>query len=101
MEEFGKEMNSTFLFNGKIHDLLSRIEICLSLPSTTNPIIPNASDLDTTSSSPQNNNHIDAKLPKLEIPKFNGKTIDKVFGISFPRPLIVKKIYPALLNFLI
>ena len=76
VEEFDKEMNSTFLFNDKIHDILSRIETCFSLPSTTNPTIPNASDLDTASSSPQNNNHIDAKRPKLEIPKFNGKPIE-------------------------
>ena len=69
-------MNSTFLFNDKIHDLLPRIETCLSLPSTNNPIITNASDLDSVSSNPQNNNHIDAKLPEIEIPKFNGKPIE-------------------------
>ena len=31
VEEFDKEMNGTFFFNDKIHDLLSRIETCLSL----------------------------------------------------------------------
>ena len=66
-------MNSTFLSNDKIHDLLSRIETCFSLPSTTNPTITNASDLDSVSFNPQNNNHIDAKLPKIEIPKFSSK----------------------------
>ena len=72
-----KEMNSTFLFNDKIHDLLSNIETCLSLSSATNPTITNASSgLDSVSSNPQNNNHIDAKLPKIEIPKFNGKPIE-------------------------
>ena len=74
--EFDKEMNSTFLFNDKIHDLVSRIETCSSLPSTTNPTISSTSDLDSISSNPQNNNHIDAKPPKIEIPKFNGKSIE-------------------------
>ena len=69
-------MNSTFLFNDKIHDLLSNIETCLSLSSATNPTITNASDLDSVSSNPQNNNHIDAKLPEIEIPKVNGKPIE-------------------------
>ena len=69
-------MNSTFFFNDKIHDLLSRIETCLSLSSATNPTIINTSDLDSVSSNPQKNNHIDAKLPKTEIPKFNGKPIE-------------------------
>ena len=69
-------MNSTFLFIDKIHDLLSRIEACLSLPSTTNPTITNASDLHSVSSNPQNNNLIDAKLPTIEIPKFDGKAIE-------------------------
>ena len=73
VEEFDQEMNSTFSFNDKIHDLLSKIETCLSLPTTTNPLINNASELDSVSSKPQNNNHIDAKLPKIAIPKFNGK----------------------------
>ena len=77
VEEFDKEMNSTFLFNDKIHNLLSNIETCLSLSSATNPTITNASSgLDSVSSNPQNNNHIDAKLPKIEIPKFNGKPIE-------------------------
>ena len=79
VEEFDKEMNSTFLFNDKIHDLLSNIETCLSLSSATNPTITNASDLDSVSSNPQNNNHIDAKLPKIELPKFNGKPIEWQF----------------------
>ena len=70
-------MNSTILFNDKIHDLLLRTETCLSLSSATNPTITNASSgLDSVSSNPQNNNHIDAKLPKIEIPKFNGKPIE-------------------------
>ena len=76
VEEFDKQMNSTFLFNCKIHDLLSRIETSLFLPSTTNPTITNASDLDSVSSNPQNNSHVDAKLPKIEISKFNGKPIE-------------------------
>ena len=54
VEEFDKEINSTFLFNDKIHNLVSRTETCLALPSTTNPIIPNASDSDNVSSNPQN-----------------------------------------------
>ena len=69
-------MNSTFLFNDKVYDLVSRIETCLTLPSTTNPTISNASDLESVSSNPQNNNHIDAKLPRIEIPKFNSKQIE-------------------------
>ena len=69
-------MNSTFLFNDKIRDLVSRIETCLALPSTINPTSSNGSDLDSVSSNPQNNNHIDVKLPKIEIPKFSGKPIE-------------------------
>ena len=69
-------MNSTFLFNDKVYDLVSRIETCLTLPSTTNPTISNASDLESVSSNPQNNNHIDAKLPRIEIPKFNSKQVE-------------------------
>ena len=76
VKEFDKEMSSTFLFNDKIHNLVSRIETCLSLPSTTNPTISNASDLDSVSSNPQNSNLTDVKLPKIEIPKFNGKPIE-------------------------
>ena len=68
-------MNSTFLFNDKIHDLVSRIETCLALPSTTNPTISNASDLGSVSSNPQNNNH---QLPKIKISKFNGKPIERL-----------------------
>ena len=70
-------MNSTFLFNDKIHDLVSTIETCLALPSTTNPTISNASDLGSVSSNPQNNNHVVAKLSKIEIRKFNGKPIER------------------------
>ena len=44
--------------------------------TTTNPTISNASDFDSASSNPQNKNHIDAKLPKKETPKFNGKPIE-------------------------
>ena len=73
VEEFDKEVNSTFLFNDKIHDLVSRIETCLALPSITNPTNSNASDLDSLSSNLQNNHHIDANIPKIEIPKFNCK----------------------------
>ena len=69
-------MNSTFLFHDKVYDLVSRIETCLTLPSTTNPTISNASDLESVSSNPQNNNHIDAKLPRIEIPKFNSKQVE-------------------------
>ena len=76
VEEFNKEMNSTFLFNDKIYNLVSRIETCLALPSTTNPTNSNAGDLDSVSSNSQNNNYIDAKLPKIEIPKLNGKPIE-------------------------
>ena len=76
VKEFDKEMSSTFLFNDKIHNLVSRIETCLSLPSTTNPTISNASDLNSVSSNPQNSNLTDVKLPKIEIPKFNGKPIE-------------------------
>ena len=36
VEEFDKEINSSFLFNDKIHDFVSRIETCLDLPSITN-----------------------------------------------------------------
>ena len=56
VEEFDKEMNSTFSFNDKIHDLVSRIETCLALPCTINPTISNISDLDSVSSNAQNNN---------------------------------------------
>ena len=76
VEEFDKEMNSTFLFNDKIHSLESRIETCLALLSTTNPTISNASDLDSVSSNLQSNNYIDPKLPNIERPKFNGKSIE-------------------------
>ena len=69
-------MNITFFISDKIHDLVTRIETCLALPSTTNPANSNASDLDSASSNQQNNNHIHAKLPKIEIPKFNGKPIE-------------------------
>ena len=44
--------------------------------TTTNPTISNASDFDSASFNPQNKNHIDAKLPKKETPKFNGKPIE-------------------------
>ena len=54
VEEFDKEINSTFLFDDKIHNLVSRIKTFLALPSTTNPTIPNASDSDNVSSNPQN-----------------------------------------------
>ena len=71
--------------------LLSRIDTYLALPSTTNLTNSNASDLDSVSSNPQNNHHIDAKLPKVDIPKFNGKpTEGKVFGISFLQSFLVK-----------
>ena len=56
VEEFDKEMNSTFSFNDKIHDLVSRIETCLALPCTIDPTISNISDLDSVSSNAQNNN---------------------------------------------
>ena len=69
-------MNSTFLFHDKVYDLVSRTETCLTLPSTTNPTISNASDLESVFSNPQNNNHIDAKFPRIEIPKFNSKQIE-------------------------
>ena len=36
VEEFDKEMNSTFLFNHKIHNLVSRTESNLALPAKTN-----------------------------------------------------------------
>ena len=42
----------------------------------TNPTTSNASDFDSASSNPQNNNPIDPKLPKKETPKFNGKPIE-------------------------
>ena len=101
VEEFDKEMNGTFFFNDKIHDLLSRIETCLSLSSATNPTIINTSDLDSVSSNPQKNNHIDAKLPKTEIPKFNGKPIEwQSFWDQFSAAVDSKQIYPTLLNFL-
>ena len=47
--------------------LVSRIETYLALQSTTNPTNSNVSDLDGASSNPQNNNHIDDKIPKIEI----------------------------------
>ena len=76
VEEFDEEMNSTFLFNDKIHSLESRIETCLALLSTTNPTISNATDLDSVSSNLQSNNYIDPELPNIERPKFNGKSIE-------------------------
>ena len=100
VEEFDKEMNSPFLFNDKIHDLLSRIETCLSLPSTTNPTITNASDLNSVSSNPQNNNHIDVKLSKIEIPKFNGKPIEwQSFGDQFSAAVDSKTNIPDIVKF--
>ena len=95
-------MNSTFLFNDKIHDLLSRIEVYLSLSSTTNPTITNTSHLYSLSYNPQNNNHIDAKLPKIERPNFNSKPIEwQSFWDQFSAAVDSKRIYPTLLNFLI
>ena len=69
-------MKSTFLFNDKTCDLVSRIQTCLALPSATNSTNSNASDLDKVSSNPQNNHHIEAKPSKIEIPKFNSKLIE-------------------------
>ena len=46
-------MNSTFLFNDKLHDLVSNIETCPALPPTINPTNSNASDLESVSSNPQ------------------------------------------------
>ena len=43
---------STFLFNDKINDLVSRIETCLALPSSTKSTNAIASDLDSVSSNP-------------------------------------------------
>ena len=69
--------------------------------STTNPTITNTSDLDSVSSNPQKNNHIDTKLPKIEIPKFNGKPIEwQSFWDQFSAAVDSKQIYPTLLNFL-
>ena len=65
-----------FLLNDEIHNLVSMIQTCLALPSTTDPTNSNGSDLDSVSSNPNNNHHIDAKLPKIKIPKFNGKPIE-------------------------
>ena len=85
-------MNSTFLFNDEIQDLVSRIKTCLTTIST-NPKNSNASDLDSVSSNPRNNRLIDAKLSKIQIPKFNGKPIKwQNFGISFLQLFIVKHI---------
>ena len=93
-------MNSTFLFNCKIHDLLSRIETSLFLPSTTNPTITNASDLDSVSSNPQNNSHVDAKLPKIEISKFNGKPIEwQIFWDQFSAAIDSKTNIPDVVKF--
>ena len=47
-EELDNELKSTFLLNEKIHDLVSRIATCLTLPSTRN--LTNSNDLDSTSS---------------------------------------------------
>ena len=92
-------MNSIF-FNDNIHDLLSRIETCFSLPSTTNPTITNASDLNSVSSNPQNNNHIDVKLAKIEIPKFNGKPIEwQSFGDQFSAAIDSKTNIPDVVKF--
>ena len=44
--------------------------------STANPTNSSSSDLDSVSSNPWNNNHIDGKIPTIEIPKFNGKSIE-------------------------
>ena len=55
------------------------IKYTIALPSTTNSTNSNASDLNSVSFNPQNNHHIDAKLPKLEINQLS----DKVFGINF------------------
>ena len=49
-----------------MHDLVSRIETCLALPSTTNSTNFSASDLYNPSSNPQNNHHIAAKLSKID-----------------------------------
>ena len=49
-------MNSTFLFNDKLHDLLSKIETCPALLYITNPTNSNANDLESVSSNPQKTN---------------------------------------------
>ena len=69
-------MNSAFLFSARIHDLVSRIETSLALPSTTNSTNFSASDLYNASCNRQNNHHIAAKLSKIEIPKFHGKPVE-------------------------
>ena len=100
VEEFDKEMNSTILFNDKIHNLLLRTETCLSLSSATNPTITNASDLDSVSSNPQNNSHVDAKLPKIEISKFNGKPIEwQIFWDQFSAAIDSKTNIPDVVKF--
>lgn len=55
-----------FYLGARIHDLVSRIETCLALPSTTNSTNFSASDLYNPSSNPQNNHHIAAKLSKID-----------------------------------
>ena len=93
-------MNITFLFTDKIHDSVSRIETWLALPSTANSTNSNASNLDSVSSNPKHNHHINAKLLKVEIPKCNGKPLVwQSFGDQFSAAVDSKINIPDVVKF--
>ena len=56
------------------------IKYTIALPSTTNSTNSNASDLNSVSFNPQNNHHIDAKLPKLEINQLSDKFLGSILA---------------------
>ena len=91
-------MESTFLLNCKIHDLVSRIATCLALPSTTNPTNSNVNDVDGVSSNITKTifmlNFQNLRYPSLTVNWLSGKD----FGVGFPQAFIIQKIYSTLLN---
>ena len=95
-------MNSTFLFNDKIHDLVSTIETCLAFhlqliqqfPMLVTQVVFLLTHRTTTMLML---NFQKQRYASLTVNRLSGK----VFGISFPQPLTVKQIYLTLLNFLI
>ena len=87
-------------FDNKIHDSVSRIETCLALPSATNSTNSNASYLDGVSSNPKHSHHFDAKLPKVDKLKFNGKPIEwQSFGNRFSTAVDSKTNIPDVVKF--
>ena len=101
-EEFDREMNSAFLFNDKIHDLVSRIETCLSLPLQLIQQFPMLVTLIVLLLTHRTKTILMLNFQKKRHPSLTVNRLSaKVFGISFLQPFLVNQIYPTLLNFLI